>query len=430
MKRIWREMLFWVFVALFFTLAPTILLYTAGYRYQFGSGRFLRTGVLSISTTPRNATITLDGEREKMQTPAVLKHVFPGTYTVVLSRSGYHDWTGDIDIQESQTTYLTNILLFLERTPEIVSQEDIATIAIHPTNQSILYAIHAGAVTQVWEQDPERQKPVLLLEQAKDENLALSWSAEGNYLLIDSVENHLFTTSGDRIEIRDEGDWFFDTFDDALMYQDVDGEITQLNLASRDYSRVEQTDTFSLFQSSSLTLFDNGQNTELRKQGRSQELITILPRADYTILSFDAPYLLLERNETDLLLLDVDATDKQLLETEAIQWDWNAETNELAYTDGHEVMTYEASNGHQELITRQSQEIQAVHWLPEGTHLVLLTKEAITIMEQFPQAKQRTFLRVAQQSGIGESWLSDDGNTLYFLANEPTTRLMRLDLRK
>jgi len=52
-----RRYIFLLFLLSFFILAPLIVLYTAGYRYNITTGTVLRTGILSAASTPKGAAV-------------------------------------------------------------------------------------------------------------------------------------------------------------------------------------------------------------------------------------------------------------------------------------------------------------------------------------------------------------------------------------
>jgi hypothetical protein len=431
MKRFWRELLFWAFVSLFFILAPILLLTTAGYRYQFGSSRFIQTGVLSISAIPRSTDIAVNGKSIGENTPYVLQQLTTADYHIGLSRDGYHSWEGDVTIHEGESSFLNNIMLFLDGVPELITQELIQAIATHPQDELIAFSTDTGAVTQIWLQDLSTGDVELVREQALDVQLQLSWSLEGSYLLINSDEHTLYTKDLEEIEIDDAGDWEFDPERDHILYQIIDGSTIELNLDTENLTSVDLTLITSPFSQPTLELVDNGDNVEIRNvDGADHELVAVLPHGNYTILEEDAPYILLSKNGTHLILLDLDTSQIQQLETPATIWDWNPSTHELVYSDGHEVNTYEVSNGHTEFVTRQSDSIISLHWLPEGEHIILTTDHTISAVEQFAQAQQRFTVQLVEQSIITQLWLSDDGNDLYYLVEDDSTGLMRLELRK
>jgi hypothetical protein len=110
----WRTALFLLFVFAFLVSAPLVVLYTAGYRYHAGSHKIVETGVLSISSVPRSATVILDGKPLRDRTPLVIDNVLPGPHTVSLKKEGHHDWDSVLDVYSKQTTFIDDAILFFK----------------------------------------------------------------------------------------------------------------------------------------------------------------------------------------------------------------------------------------------------------------------------------------------------------------------------
>jgi len=101
----------------FFVVAPVILFYTAGYRYDFSKRHILQTGVLNIDAEPADATIQLNGIEQKNKLPLYLPNRAPGTYKLTISKRGYKTWEKDITIDSNKTTYIKNVKLFKDSLP-------------------------------------------------------------------------------------------------------------------------------------------------------------------------------------------------------------------------------------------------------------------------------------------------------------------------
>ena len=52
-----RLLLLIAFIAAFFIIAPIIIMYTAGYRYDWQNGLLKETGAISVDVEPKNATV-------------------------------------------------------------------------------------------------------------------------------------------------------------------------------------------------------------------------------------------------------------------------------------------------------------------------------------------------------------------------------------
>jgi PEGA domain len=67
------------------------------------------TGALSISSTPGDAAVYVDGVYQGV-TPTVAGNLVAGPHTVILSKAGYQDWVSTVTVTAGQTTPVTATL--------------------------------------------------------------------------------------------------------------------------------------------------------------------------------------------------------------------------------------------------------------------------------------------------------------------------------
>lgn len=87
-----RRIFFWIFFFLFIILAPTILFYSFGYKFDINKKKFLRTGAIAIRTIPRGAKVYLNGKDLDLETPCTLREIFPGKYEILLEKEGFYPY--------------------------------------------------------------------------------------------------------------------------------------------------------------------------------------------------------------------------------------------------------------------------------------------------------------------------------------------------
>ncbi|RCV64226.1 CASH domain-dontaining protein [Methanophagales archaeon] len=92
------------------------------------------TGFLSITSTPAGADITLDGRPIGEKTPHSVP-INPGTYTIKLTLSGYHDWTQSARVTGGETT---NVHATLTQIPGAV------TVTSTPSGAAIYVETYLG----------------------------------------------------------------------------------------------------------------------------------------------------------------------------------------------------------------------------------------------------------------------------------------------
>lgn len=117
LTRKWRLTIMISLILLFFILAPTIILYTAGYRYNFEKDAIQKTGVISIQAKPESAQVYLNDVKLDKELPIRLSNRAPGTYQIKIKKSGYITWEKNIQVKSRKTTYINQIQLIKDTLP-------------------------------------------------------------------------------------------------------------------------------------------------------------------------------------------------------------------------------------------------------------------------------------------------------------------------
>ena len=108
-------------------LSPLIILYTAGYTFNFSTFHIEQTGVISIDVTPNDAKVYLNNIFINAKLPIRLANYLPGVYHLRIQKEGYHDWVQDISVETKKTTYIKDISLYKEATPEKILSSSTGT---------------------------------------------------------------------------------------------------------------------------------------------------------------------------------------------------------------------------------------------------------------------------------------------------------------
>ncbi len=92
-------------------MALSILFYAQGYRFNYKNFKISRTGVLYVSTYPKNASISLNGKLETRKSP-YSKNLLPARYVVSATLPGYSSWTKFVRIESELVSDYKNVVLF------------------------------------------------------------------------------------------------------------------------------------------------------------------------------------------------------------------------------------------------------------------------------------------------------------------------------
>jgi PEGA domain len=108
-------------ILVFLILAPIVVLYTAGYRYNTKKMRVEKVGIIFVRSRPSGANIYLNGKKRTETTPARLRDLLPGDYDVKISKNGYSDWEKTLPVGSELTTFAESIALFKNSVPEEIN---------------------------------------------------------------------------------------------------------------------------------------------------------------------------------------------------------------------------------------------------------------------------------------------------------------------
>ena len=107
-------------IAVFFLAAPSVVLYTAGYRYNWQLKRLDQAGSFSIDIEPKDARIFINDHLVQKELPIRLNNMTPGTYVLRIERTGKKTWEKEVTIESKKTTYIKHITLFAEAMPTLL----------------------------------------------------------------------------------------------------------------------------------------------------------------------------------------------------------------------------------------------------------------------------------------------------------------------
>ncbi len=118
MQKRTRTILFIICVVLFCLAAPSIILYSQGYRVDLGGKRIVQTGGLYFKALPPNAEIYINGEfRDKtafLTNSLFIENLLPKTYQVEVKKEGYRSWEKNLTVEERKVTDAKNIILITQ----------------------------------------------------------------------------------------------------------------------------------------------------------------------------------------------------------------------------------------------------------------------------------------------------------------------------
>jgi len=133
-----RRILPWIFIVVFLAVAPAVVFYTAGYRYNSKKGKVERNGTVILDTVPTGATITIDGQPFTSKSPVTIQDMAPGLHRFSMERDGYHPWGKSLDVRSELVTFANNVWLWLDAQPFLKSPGDTLLLSSSPDHKTVL----------------------------------------------------------------------------------------------------------------------------------------------------------------------------------------------------------------------------------------------------------------------------------------------------
>lgn len=173
-------------IIVFFVISPLIIMYTAGYRYDWQHGLLKETGAINIDVEPETASVYLNNVKLQEKIPVRMNNIIPAKYTVRITNPEYFDWTKEIEVKNKQTNYIKEITLLKKSKPEILVAGNIINFAISSNGRFLMYAVKENNATTLWLWDNNSKQTNLLFRWSGHSTPNIVWAEKNNYAVVTS----------------------------------------------------------------------------------------------------------------------------------------------------------------------------------------------------------------------------------------------------
>lgn len=383
-------------VLLFFIISPLVVLYTAGYRYDFITHSIEQTGVISIDIEPRDATVHLNDVLIDKKLPIRLANRAPGTYRVKISRNGYHTWEQDIRVESKKTTYIRDVALF--------AQHDFARILPTEIEKNIIssYTAPQGDVAILLTKKEDIEElfivnlnteiitPLIRTDSLK--NLDVLWSPYGNTVAISFLDGqerqlHLFATNDPSnvtsyMQLSATSTfsyaWSPNTFFPALYVPNEQGVILEYSLRTRStYALLPDAQAPWSVDTKAHVWYFNSSTKKFVNTKLEEEVILPTEISTITIqniLRIDTSKIILQIPEGIVVIKRNQNLQNTYQHINAQQYFFDTNTDRWYIWSPQEVWLAHA-DGAVTLVTRTGKEIQSIRPLDISATILLITKD-------------------------------------------------------
>jgi len=430
MPKKFRDFLFIAFIVLFVILTILISLYAAGYKIntkwppRFGQV-LQKTGMLILDSTPKGANIIINGEEKKQSwlidigrhnvtTPAKIKNLLAGEYTVRLEKEGYWPLEKKIKISSGQTSFMEDAILFKRSTPLNLAVCTPQNLSLSPDKKSILLG---------------KDGQIINLRNASSTNLNTSsynnvqWSKNSNQVLLDNKLINIDNghSSYDLSVIgKSATNFYWDEANKKIYYQ-ANGEINCIITDKNSVSTILSGSDYAAYaiRNNFIYTVENIANQNyLRIYNIDNNILqssTFLGNGEFYFQQDDYHLNLYDKKQQALYLLNDYNTEQVIIKKirPVIQWQW-LNNDSLIWYNEFEIYFLDTKNNRQELILRVSNPITGIAWNKSKNYLVYSNNHQINLINLNLDQKDSIILLEAEN--INNIVLDEKNQLLYFYA--------------
>lgn len=200
MENLSKRLFFWTLVVIFIVIAPTVIFYSLGYRFNLQRGIFVYTGSITIKSNPLNVEIFIDNiprskSLNRINNSYHVGGIRPGDHLIEVKAPGFNSWSKKITVKSGTSTEFWNVLLTkndYEKNP--YSASEIENFFFDPGKKLIAYTQNKGDEFSVNVIDVESNKSENVFSSkehvfTEDKKENIEWSPQSKKIIVPLIEN-------------------------------------------------------------------------------------------------------------------------------------------------------------------------------------------------------------------------------------------------
>ncbi|MEK7115806.1 MAG: PEGA domain-containing protein, partial [Patescibacteria group bacterium] len=182
-----RRILPWIFAAVFIVVAPVVIFYTSGYRWNEKKGRVERNGTVILDSSPRDARILMDGIPVG-KTPLTLQDVAPGFHRFTIASQNFFPWEKTFDVQPERVTFAHRVRLWKKSAPFLIDESRAIVGLSSSDDERERIEFEDGTTTVAAITDTFRdERTRISFARRLSPQIRSRWSSDHRHVLIESL---------------------------------------------------------------------------------------------------------------------------------------------------------------------------------------------------------------------------------------------------
>jgi hypothetical protein len=411
MTRKTRTILFLLCSSLLLFTAPTIILYSQGYRFDFEAKKIVQTGGFYAKTLPKSAEIYINEKLRKKTDflfgTALIKNLLPKNYEIEIKKQGYYPWKKSLEIKEKQVTEAKNVVLISKNPDFTLSDKNIKDFWFSPNLQKIILKKEneKGWVLDIFDVKQETRTLLISENELLGADISdLAWSQDSNKVLLKTLNSFFVLELTNPFVIfpldflgKNVKEISFDPNNTKKIFS-IGSSTTTNSLLQTDYRKKEISNviltnliTYKNSGENIYWLSDKGFLYQSNFKGKILEVLnskplSLKPEANYEIYNNAGKIFLKENNSLYLL--------NEKKNFEKIYWaikdfKFSSDNKKIAYFSNSEIWIFfleqeygqpQKQRGEKVFLTRFSEKIDDCFWFTNH-YLVFNVKDQIKIAE-------------------------------------------------
>lgn len=188
-----RLIILLICVMCFFVIAPVLVAYSVGYRFDFEKGKVVSTGGIYVRTFPAAELVIIDSKISTkpgiFSNAVFVQSLLPKEHTVSVTKDGYYDYFKTLQVKERAVTKLENITLF-KKSLIFTTMGSANYMSIAPNNQNIITTVNSlNHITVNYFNLNSKDDSQKITIPEKGGVLEIKWSDDSNKAIVKTQTN-------------------------------------------------------------------------------------------------------------------------------------------------------------------------------------------------------------------------------------------------